>query len=200
MRRPHLAAARKRNRIRLLKKGPGRQSSRRPRPRAARFVSQPEPAPQESSASIESNHGAAIEITKSAAAEGSAGEPSRCGFGAVRVGALIGRLRLHLQTDRFLAVHRCDTLWEQGCVAAALVLADVVASMREAQLDAPLMQQRTQEPRVPQTLAQGGRGLQGQDPTLKNEGWGTLRDSGPTRKTGTATLALCGAALERGAR
>jgi hypothetical protein len=62
----------------------------------------------------------------------------RCGFGAVRVGALLGRLRLHLQTDRFLAVHRGDTLWEEGCVGATLALAVVVAGMQEGELDALL--------------------------------------------------------------
>jgi hypothetical protein len=62
----------------------------------------------------------------------------RCGFGAVRVGALLGRLRLHLQTERFLAVHRGDILWERGCVGAALALAIIAAGMPEAELDAPL--------------------------------------------------------------
>jgi hypothetical protein len=65
-------------------------------------------------------------------------EPVRCGFGATRVGALLGRLRLHLQTDRFLAAHRGDAMWEAGCLRAALALADVVAAMPENQMDAPL--------------------------------------------------------------
>jgi hypothetical protein len=65
-------------------------------------------------------------------------EPGRCGFGATRVGALLGRLRLHLQTDRFLAAHRGDAVWEAGCLRAALALADVVAAMPENQMDAPL--------------------------------------------------------------
>jgi hypothetical protein len=81
---------------------------------------------------------AATEAPNSAAAEVAACEPMRCGFGAVRVGALLGRLRLHLQTERFLAVHRGDILWERGCVGAALALAVIAAGMQEAELDAPL--------------------------------------------------------------
>ena len=67
-----------------------------------------------------------------------AGEPLRCAFGAVRVGALLGRVRLHLQTDRFLAVHRGDTAWERGCVGAALALAVIAAGMPAEELDAAL--------------------------------------------------------------
>lgn len=81
---------------------------------------------------------AATEAPHSAAAEVAACEPMRCGFGAVRVGALLGRLRLHLQTERFLAVHRGDILWERGCVGGALALAVIAAGMKEAELDAPL--------------------------------------------------------------
>ena len=36
--------------------------------------------------------------------------PMRCSFGATRAGALLGRLRLHLQTERFLAVRRDDAI------------------------------------------------------------------------------------------
>ena len=82
---------------------------------------------------------AATEAPDSAAAEVAACEPMRCGFGAVRVGALLGRLRLHLQTERFLAVHRGDTMWERGCLGAALALAVMVAGMQEAELDAALL-------------------------------------------------------------
>jgi hypothetical protein len=81
---------------------------------------------------------AATAAPNSAAAEVAACEPMRCGFGAVRVGALLGRLRLHLQTERFLAVHRGDILWERGCVGGALALAVIAAGMPEAELDAPL--------------------------------------------------------------
>ncbi|PYU35003.1 MAG: hypothetical protein DMG31_04865 [Acidobacteria bacterium] len=70
--------------------------------------------------------------------EAPARESLRCGFGAVRVGALLGRVRLHLQTERFLAAHRGDALWEAGCVGAAVALADLVAAMPENQMDAPL--------------------------------------------------------------
>ena len=79
------------------------------------------------------------------AAEGTVSEPLRCGFGAVRVGALLGRLRLHLQTERFLAVHRGDILWERSCLGAALALAVIAAGMQEAELDARLPAQRGQD-------------------------------------------------------
>ncbi len=65
-------------------------------------------------------------------------EPMRCGFGAVRVGALLGRVRLHLQTDRFLAVHRNDTVWEAGCLGAARALAEIVTGMTEEEMAATL--------------------------------------------------------------
>jgi hypothetical protein len=64
--------------------------------------------------------------------------PMHCAFGAVRVGALLGRVRLHLQTDRFLAVHRGDALWEEGCREAALALAEIVSRMAEGEMDAAL--------------------------------------------------------------
>ena len=72
----------------------------------------------------------------------------RCGFGATRTGALLGRLRLHLQTERFLAAHRGDAIWEAGCLGAALALADVVAAMAEAEMNAPLPPQRSQDRRA----------------------------------------------------
>lgn len=72
--------------------------------------------------------------------ETAAREPMRCAFGAVRVGALLGRVRLHLQTDRFLAVHRGDARWEQACREAGLALAEIVSRMAEAEMDAPLWQ------------------------------------------------------------
>lgn len=191
MRRPHLAAAPKRNRTRLLKKGAGARSSRRPRPRVlpGRLATQPEAGPRRRPAFIETTLGGVKEIAESTAAASAGCEPG-CGFGAVRVGALLGRLRLHLQTERFLAVHRCDAMWEAGCVAAAMALADVVAGMHEWQLDAPLTSQRAQETRAPEIPAPEVRW---QDPTLENEGWGI-------RKTGTTALAACGAALERSAQ
>jgi hypothetical protein len=136
MRRPCLAVSSKRNRKRLLRNGPGKRTCgrlcRRLSPGLPVRVGRPEAAlsaPQIS---------AATEAPNSAAAEVAACEPMRCGFGAVRVGALLGRLRLHLQTERFLAVHRGDILWERGCVGAALALAVIAAGMQEAELDAPL--------------------------------------------------------------
>jgi len=82
--------------------------------------------------------GAVNDFAKSADAEVAEQEPVRCAFGAVRVGALLGRLRLHLQTDRFLAVHRGDAAWDAGCLQAALALAEVVSAMAQGDLDAPL--------------------------------------------------------------
>jgi len=138
MRRPCLASSPKRNRKRLLRNSPGKQTCGRlfrrlsPRLPVDMRMERPEAAlgaPQIS---------APTEAPKSAPEEVAACEPMRCGFGAVRVGALLGRLRLHLQTDRFLAVHRGDILWERGCVGAALALAVIAAGMQEAELDAPL--------------------------------------------------------------
>jgi len=134
MRRPCLASSPKRNRSRVLKNASRKQTCGRPRRRLsprlpiARLEAAPS-APQIS---------AAMEAPDSAAAEVAACEPMRCGFGAVRVGALLGRLRLHLQTERFLAVHRGDTMWERGCLGAALALAVMVAGMQDAELDAAL--------------------------------------------------------------
>jgi hypothetical protein len=75
-------------------------------------------------------------------------EPVSCGFGAVRVGALLGRLRLHLQTERFLAVHRNDALWEAGCLQASRALAEIVAGIGEEEMSAPLAPLGAQERRA----------------------------------------------------
>ena len=136
MRRPEIASVQRRNRARLRrKKGPGSQM---PRPRRRRpprlLVARPENPPGQNSQQTSP----ATEAAKGAAAEATACAPLRCGFGAVRVGALLGRVRLHLQTDRFLAVHRGDAVWDESCLAAAWTLADIVAGMQEAELDAPL--------------------------------------------------------------
>jgi hypothetical protein len=172
MRRPEMASTHKRNRARLrLKKGPGKQTAGRLRRQISRRL--PVAPPEAASTST---------------AEVAAREPVRCGFGAVRVGALLARLRLHLQTDRFLAVHRGDAVWEAGCLKAALALADIVAGMREGELDASLPPQRLQDRPVPGTPR-----YEVASHTSECELWGT-------RKTGTATLARCSAALERSVR
>ena len=152
MRRPEIASAR-RNRARLrLKKGSGmpRPRRRKPlRPRLAKSEVPPAPNSQETSA--------VSEAAKVAPVEAVPREPLRCCFGAVRVGALLGRVRLHLQTDRFLAVHRGDGVWEEGCLAAAFALADVVAGMQEAELDAPLTRPPQRSAGV--ALGEGGAAL-----------------------------------------
>jgi len=138
MRRPCLASSPKRNRSRVLKNAPRKQTCGRPRRRLSpRLPIDMRVGPPEAAPSAPQIF-AATEAPNSAAAEATACEPMRCGFGAVRVGALLGRLRLHLQTERFLAVHRGDTMWERGCLGAALGLAVMVAGMQEAELDAPL--------------------------------------------------------------
>ena len=183
MRRPEIARAQKRNRARLrLKKGPGKQNTGHPR----RQVSPRLPV-------------APSEAATSTTAEVAAREPVRCGFGAVRVGALLARLRLHLQTDRFLAVHRGDAVWESACLQAAIVLADIVAGMQQAELDAMLPPQRAQlssSPRAPLALERPVPAIpcsEAGSHASECELWGT-------RKTGTATLARCSGELERGAR
>src|SRR5690242_14455326 len=181
MRRPETASTQKRNRARLRwKKGAGKQSRGRLRKKIA--LRRP-----------------AVAVEAAGTTEVVAREPLRCGFGAVRVGALLARLRLHLQTDRFLAVHRGDAVWEAGCLQAALALADIVAGMRETELDAPLPSPHAQlssSARAPLALEKplpGNPRCEVASHTSDCELWGT-------RKTGTATLARCSAALERGAR
>jgi len=51
-------------------------------------------------------------------------------FGATRVGALIGRVRLHVTTQRFLAARRGDNIWEASCDYAALALDRLSARLR----------------------------------------------------------------------
>jgi hypothetical protein len=103
-------------------------------------------------------------------------EPMRCGFGAVRVGALLGRVRLHLQTDRFLAVHRGDAVWGAGCLQAALALAEIVSQMREGEMDAAL----------PTSFgAVNSRGLGTLRRTTTPEVWGREGGSEEARALGT---------------
>ena len=64
--------------------------------------------------------------------------PMRCAFGATRAGGLLGRLRLHLQTERFLAVRRDDAMWEAACLLASVALGDLVAALSEDEMQAPL--------------------------------------------------------------
>jgi hypothetical protein len=174
MRRPCLATSPKRNRNRVLKNGSRKQTCGRPRRRLSPRlpIGLPQGAPSAPQIS------AAMEAPNRAAAEVAACEPMRCRFGAVRVGALLGRLRLHLQTERFLAVHRGDTMWERGCLGAALALAVMVAGMQEAELDAGLPPQRTQD--------RGALGIpaapllsspQSQSHPSEIEGWGTGKTS-----------------------
>ena len=56
------------------------------------------------------------------------------GFAATRVGVLLERLRLHLETDRFLAERRRDAIWESGCDYAALALGRLASRMRASAL------------------------------------------------------------------
>ena len=80
------------------------------------------------------NQGAATE----AAAQIPEKPPMRCAFGATRAGALLGRLRLHLQTERFLAVRRDDAMWEAACLVASVALGDMVAALSEDEMQLPL--------------------------------------------------------------
>jgi hypothetical protein len=65
----------------------------------------------------------------------------RCAFGATRAGGLLGRLRLHLQTERFLAVRRDDAMWEAACLVASVALGEMVAALSESEMQAPLSRQ-----------------------------------------------------------
>ena len=155
MRRPATAGTQKRNRTRLrLKRGPGKQIRR-----TQRDISPEVRAARPEAAANSQQSSARREAATIATPEAGVHERTRCGFGAVRVGALLARLRLHLQTDRFLAVHRGDTMWETGCMAAALALADVVAGMQQAELDTLLAPQGTQEQGALAILARCGADL-----------------------------------------
>ena len=127
-------------------------------------------------------------------------EPMRCGFGAVRVGALIGRVRLHLQTDRFLAVHRGDAVWGAGCLQAALALAEIVSQMREGEMDAALpafssaASSRSSVRTLRRTTTPKLRGREGG--TEKPHAFGLRQHRGATGEGG-ASLAAAG---NRGAR
>jgi hypothetical protein len=212
MRRPEIASARKRSQDRLrLKKRPGM-----PRPRRRKPPQVPLTGPAVAPARTETcpQTPAVSETAPSGGSEVIARESLRCGFGAVRVGALLGRLRLHLQTDRFLAVHRGDALWEEGCLAAAFALADVVAGMQEPELDALL----ARDPQVPGSVGQGsasglapsesvGRPFETPLETRDKHGKPELQAFRPglykglgARKIGTITLARCSAELARGGR
>ena len=153
MRRPCVASSPKRNRNRVLKNASRRQTCGRPRRRPSPRLPIDMRVGRLEAAPSAPQIFAATEAPNSVAAEVAACEPMRCGFGAVRVGALLGRLRLHLQTERFLAVHRGDTMWERGCLGAALALAVMVAGMQEAELDAPLSPRRAQDRRALETSA-----------------------------------------------
>jgi hypothetical protein len=62
-------------------------------------------------------------------------EPTRCRFGATRVGALLRRVRLHLQTNRFLARHLGDAIWEEACGDATLAVEHLLAGMPAREMD-----------------------------------------------------------------
>ena len=86
---------------------------------------------------------AASGLAEKVAAETLPREPTRCVFGATRVGALLGRVRLHLQTGRFLARHRRDVLWEAGCGDARDVVERLIARMPARKRDARLASRRS---------------------------------------------------------
>ena len=58
-----------------------------------------------------------------------------CSFGAYRVGAFLSRLRLHLQTERFLAVQRGDRIWDQGCLEGTRAIQEIVSGLTEAHMN-----------------------------------------------------------------
>ena len=84
---------------------------------------------------------AASQKATEAAAQVPEKPPTRCAFGATRAGALLGRLRLHLQTERFLAVRRDDAMWEAACLVASVALGEMVAALSESEMQAPLSRQ-----------------------------------------------------------
>jgi hypothetical protein len=95
----------------------------------------------------------ATEAATGAAAQVPEKPPLRCAFGATRAGALLGRLRLHLQTERFLAVRRDDAMWEAACLVASVALGELVAALSESEMQAPLSRQA--QPAVPGSAPNG---------------------------------------------
>jgi hypothetical protein len=69
-------------------------------------------------------------------------EPTRCRFGATRVGALLRRVRLHLQTNRFLARHLGDAIWEEACGDATLAVEHLLAGMPAREMNARIFCRR----------------------------------------------------------
>lgn len=66
----------------------------------------------------------------------------RLHFGATRAGALLGRLRLHLTTERFLAERRGDAVWDAACAGAARAVDRIAAGMTSAALARRLQSRR----------------------------------------------------------
>jgi hypothetical protein len=77
----------------------------------------------------------ATRSTGNASAEIAVKEPTRCRFGATRVGALLRRVRLHLQTNRFLARHLGDAIWEEACGDATRAVEHLLAGMPALEMD-----------------------------------------------------------------
>ncbi len=71
-----------------------------------------------------------------------------CSFGATRVGMLLERVRLHLRTQRFLALRRGDAVWEASCDYAGLAIGQLASRLRPEAL----------ERRLEKTGATGGAG------------------------------------------
>jgi hypothetical protein len=84
----------------------------------------------------------ATRSTGNASAEIAVKEPTRCRFGATRVGALLRRVRLHLQTNRFLARHLGDAMWEEACGDATLAVEHLIAGLPTRQMDARIFCRR----------------------------------------------------------
>ena len=61
------------------------------------------------------------------------------GFATKRVGVLLDRLRLHLETDRLLAERRRDPIWEVGCDYAVLALGRLISRLRPSARDTLLV-------------------------------------------------------------
>jgi hypothetical protein len=111
---------------------------RLPAPHPEIVAQQAADLPQPATAAAVAQTSASAETVPGTMAESGAVESMRCVFGAVRVGPLLGRLRLHLQTEHFLAVHRGDAEWQDACAGASLALNEIVTGFTEAEFNAPL--------------------------------------------------------------
>jgi hypothetical protein len=132
-----------------------------------------------------------------ASAEIAVKEPTRCGFGATRVGALLRRVRLHLQTHRFLARHLGDAIWEEACGDATLAVEHLLAGMPAREMDVRIFCRRPLRRAARSVVASSHSGSQPASSYVHRSNSGSvLRSPGARGRERAATTSPSG----RGAR